>query len=162
MIRELLVVSSISNHFTPSFPRLTLRPLVLPTLLSQLPQRTSEPPFKVCNNGSSRALRGKGVKCSINPSSVIQSHHIESQHTDTYPSGISVAAYNLGCFSGAISTIWLGNYLGRRRAIFLGSSIMIVGAILQCSSFSLAQFIVGRLVTGFGMLPLELPLSYAK
>ena len=40
--------------------------------------------------------------------------------------------------------------LGRRRAIFLGSSIMIVGAILQCTSFTLAQLIIGRWVTGFG------------
>lgn len=34
--------------------------------------------------------------------------------------------------------------------IFLGSSIMVVGATLQCSSYSLAQLIVGRLITGFG------------
>lgn len=27
---------------------------------------------------------------------------------------------------------------------------MIVGAILQCSAFSLAHFIVGRIITGFG------------
>ena len=63
--------------------------------------------------------------------------------------GISVAAYNVGCFFGAITTIFIGDRLGRRKTIFLGSSIMVVGAILQCSSFSLAQFIVGRLVTGY-------------
>ncbi|KAL9066973.1 MAG: hypothetical protein Q9161_007217 [Pseudevernia consocians] len=64
--------------------------------------------------------------------------------------GISVAAYNVGCFFGAITTIFIGDRLGRRKTIFLGSSIMVVGAALQCSSFSLAQFITGRLVTGFG------------
>ena len=64
--------------------------------------------------------------------------------------GISVATYNLGCFSGAITTIWIGNLLGRRRAILLGSSIMVIGAILQCTSFSLAQLIIGRWVTGVG------------
>ena len=63
--------------------------------------------------------------------------------------GISVAAYNVGCFFGAISTIFIGDRLGRRKTIFLGSSIMVVGATLQCSSFSLAQFITGRLVTGY-------------
>ena len=31
-----------------------------------------------------------------------------------------------------------------------GSSIMIVGAAIQCSSFSLGQLIAGRLITGFG------------
>ncbi|CAL5874216.1 uncharacterized protein PFLUO_LOCUS8504 [Penicillium psychrofluorescens] len=68
----------------------------------------------------------------------------------TTKQGIVVAAYNLGCFAGSIPTIWVGNILGRRRAIFIGSSIMIIGAILQCTSYDLAQLIVGRLVTGFG------------
>ena len=61
-----------------------------------------------------------------------------------------MASYNVGCFVGAVITIFIGDLLGRRKMIFLGSSIMIVGAILQCSSFSLAQLIVGRIITGFG------------
>ncbi|KAL5359508.1 general substrate transporter [Aspergillus floccosus] len=64
--------------------------------------------------------------------------------------GIVVAAYNLGCFAGSIPTIWVGNWLGRRKTIFLGSAIMVVGALLQCTSYDLPQLIVGRLVTGFG------------
>jgi hypothetical protein len=31
--------------------------------------------------------------------------------------GITVAAYNLGCFAGSIPTIWIGNILGRRKAM---------------------------------------------
>ncbi|KAE8452654.1 hypothetical protein EG329_013913 [Mollisiaceae sp. DMI_Dod_QoI] len=73
----------------------------------------------------------------------------EQSNRSTYQ-GITVASYNVGCFLGAILCIWIGNPLGRRRTIFLGSSIMVVGAILQCSSYSLAQFIVGRIVTGIG------------
>ncbi|KAJ5888998.1 hypothetical protein N7495_009039 [Penicillium taxi] len=64
--------------------------------------------------------------------------------------GITVAAYNLGCFAGSIPTIWIGNILGRRKAIFIGSLIMVIGAILQCTSYGLAQLVVGRLITGFG------------
>jgi MFS family permease len=64
--------------------------------------------------------------------------------------GITVASYNLGCFFGAIAAIWLGNRLGRRRMMMLGSSIMVVGATLQCTSFHLPQLIVGRIVTGIG------------
>ena len=64
--------------------------------------------------------------------------------------GITVASYNLGCFFGAIATIWLGNFLGRKRTIFTGSAIMIVGAILQCTAFQLPHFIVGRIITGLG------------
>lgn len=62
-----------------------------------------------------------------------------------------MAAYNLGCFAGSIPTIWIGNWLGRRKTIFLGSAIMVVGALLQCTSYSLGQLIVGRIVTGFGV-----------
>jgi MFS family permease len=73
----------------------------------------------------------------------------EKSARSTYQ-GITVASYNLGCFSGALACIFIGNPLGRRRTIFLGTSIMVVGAILQASSYQLPQFIVGRLVTGFG------------
>lgn len=64
--------------------------------------------------------------------------------------GISVASYNLGCLFGALITIFIGNPLGRRRTILLGSSVMVVGAILQCSAFTISQFIVGRIITGLG------------
>lgn len=64
--------------------------------------------------------------------------------------GITVGSYTLGCFFGAVATIWLGNLLGRKKTIFVGSSIMIAGAILQASSFSLGQLIAARLITGFG------------
>ncbi|KAF2443571.1 general substrate transporter [Karstenula rhodostoma CBS 690.94] len=73
--------------------------------------------------------------------------------TQSYTStiqGITVGAYTLGCFFGAVATIWLGNMLGRKRTIFFGSAIMVVGAVLQTSSYSLPQLIVGRWVTGFG------------
>ncbi|PLB50340.1 sugar transport protein [Aspergillus steynii IBT 23096] len=64
--------------------------------------------------------------------------------------GIVVAAYNLGCFAGSIPTIWVGNWLGRRKTIFAGSFIMVIGALLQTTAYHLPQLIVGRLVTGFG------------
>jgi MFS family permease len=41
--------------------------------------------------------------------------------------GITVASYNLGCFVGAIVTIFIGDILGRRRMIFLGSTIVVIG-----------------------------------
>lgn len=64
--------------------------------------------------------------------------------------GISVASYNLGCFIGAIITIFISNPLGRKRMIMLGTTIMIVGAILQASATTLPHFIVGRIITGLG------------
>lgn len=64
--------------------------------------------------------------------------------------GITVGGYTLGCFFGAVATIWLGNLLGRKRTIMVGSSIMVVGAAIQASSFSIGQLIAARLITGFG------------
>ncbi len=64
--------------------------------------------------------------------------------------GIAVASYNLGCFIGAILTIFVGNPLGRRRTIFCGCITMTIGAILQCTAYSLPHWIVGRIVTGIG------------
>jgi MFS family permease len=73
----------------------------------------------------------------------------QANHRSTIQ-GISIASYNLGCFCGAIACIWIGDILGRRKTIFVGSSIMIAGAILQASAFSLPHFIVGRIITGIG------------
>lgn len=56
----------------------------------------------------------------------------------------------MGCFFGAVATIWLGNMLGRKKTIIVGSTIMVIGAALQCSSFQLGQLIASRLITGFG------------
>ncbi|KAJ5826751.1 Major facilitator superfamily domain general substrate transporter [Penicillium robsamsonii] len=64
--------------------------------------------------------------------------------------GIAVASYNLGCFIGAVATIFIGNPLGRRRTIFCGCVIMTTGALLQCTAYSLPHFIIGRIVTGVG------------
>ena len=64
-----------------------------------------------------------------------------------------MGAYTLGCLFGAIPTIFIGNILGRRKTIFLGSSIMIIGATLQCTPFGLPQLIVARFVTGVGRSP---------
>lgn len=64
--------------------------------------------------------------------------------------GIAIASYNLGCFIGAIITIFIGNPLGRKKMIFLGTAIMIIGAALQASAFTLTHFIIGRIITGLG------------
>lgn len=44
----------------------------------------------------------------------------------------------------------IGDYLGRRRAIWCGMVLVIIGAALQAAAFTRAQLIVGRLLTGLG------------
>ncbi|KAL3482565.1 hypothetical protein BJX62DRAFT_250989 [Aspergillus germanicus] len=60
------------------------------------------------------------------------------------------AIYDVGCFLGAILAFTLGEWLGRKNSILLGTTIMAVGTILQASSYSLAQMFVGRIILGVG------------
>jgi MFS family permease len=50
--------------------------------------------------------------------------------------------------------LWFGDVLGRRKSVMIGATIMILGVIIQVTSYvghvPLAQFIVGRVVTGVG------------
>ncbi|CAI7582706.1 uncharacterized protein N7487_006743 [Penicillium crustosum] len=64
--------------------------------------------------------------------------------------GQIVATYDIGCIIGTLVTMYAGDKLGRRRTILIGCFILIVGAILQTASYSLAQMIVGRVVAGVG------------
>ncbi|KAF4507548.1 hypothetical protein G6O67_004037 [Ophiocordyceps sinensis] len=79
----------------------------------------------------------------------IANDHALQSNRSTYQ-GIAIASYNLGCFIGAVIAIFIGNPLGRRRIIFLGTVIMVIGAVLQASAFNLEHFIIGRIITGLG------------
>lgn len=84
----------------------------------------------------------------IHPDAPGLSHAVKSSRSSYQ--GIAVASYNLGCFLGAVFTIFIGNPLGRKKTIFYGSIVMTVGALLQCTSYQLPQLILGRIVTGWG------------
>ncbi|KAK2595502.1 hypothetical protein QQS21_006777 [Conoideocrella luteorostrata] len=64
--------------------------------------------------------------------------------------GIAISSYNAGCFCGALLAAFVGDKLGRRKTIFVGCTLVTIGAILQFSAFDLPQFIVNRIVCGFG------------
>lgn len=68
--------------------------------------------------------------------------------------GFVTAIYEIGCLFGAIFILSFGDFLGRRRAMMMGGSIMILGVIIQVTaernSTPLAQFIIGRTITGVG------------
>jgi len=64
--------------------------------------------------------------------------------------GTIVALYNVGCLVGCLSAAIWGYKLGRRRAIFYGCAVMIIGAIIQASTHGAGQLIAGRLISGWG------------
>lgn len=69
-------------------------------------------------------------------------------HTGTV--GTVTALYDVGCFFGAVAAFSIGERLGRKRSILVGTTVMSIGAILQISAYSTAQMIVGRIVAGLG------------
>ncbi|EGV62953.1 hypothetical protein CANTEDRAFT_124781 [Yamadazyma tenuis ATCC 10573] len=64
--------------------------------------------------------------------------------------GFIVSIYTLGCFFGCIVNFFTGDMLGRRKTIAVAMCLIMVGVTLQCTSFSVAQLMVGRFITGLG------------
>jgi MFS family permease len=66
--------------------------------------------------------------------------------TDAETISTIVSIYDIGCMIGCLVAAVLGVRLGRKQMIIIGLSIMVVGAIIQASSFSVAQLCVGRII----------------
>lgn len=69
---------------------------------------------------------------------------------DTTMVSTVTAIYDIGCFFGAIGAFIFGDYLGRKKTILVGTTIMSIGALLQCTAYSVPHMIVGRIVAGIG------------
>lgn len=96
----------------------------------------------------------QGVMSGIISAPAFQAAFPEVQDDSTYE-GFVVSIYAVGCFLGACFIFKFGDKLGRRRAIFLGASVMIIGVIIQVATVPVgggatAQFIIGRCITGIG------------
>lgn len=64
--------------------------------------------------------------------------------------GTVIGSWNLGCFVGAMLTIVFGDRLGRRGSALLGLGLEVVGKLIQTSTFSMGQYIAGRVIAGIG------------
>ncbi|KAG2130874.1 general substrate transporter [Suillus clintonianus] len=98
------------------------------------------------DQGVMSALLTAGQFEKVFPQVVVDSSHPNHATLQSFV----VAIYEIGCLMGALSNLWVGDRLGRRRTIALGGCIMIIGAILQTTSYSYAQLVVARIVTGIG------------
>ena len=47
-----------------------------------------------------------------------------------------MALYDIGCFFGACVAMWMGEILGRKKTVLVGTTIMTIGAVIQISSYS--------------------------
>ena len=62
-----------------------------------------------------------------------------------------VASYDLAAVVTAVGISFFAFNMGRRGTVILGNIAAVIGSILQASSYSVAQLIVGRLCTGFAI-----------
>jgi sugar porter (SP) family MFS transporter len=79
-----------------------------------------------------------------NTTGVLKAHNSTS-------AGAVIASFQIGALIGALSCMAIGDLLGRRKTVFLGAILTIVGDLLQVSSYNLIQFVVGRIVLGMGI-----------
>ncbi|TFK56247.1 general substrate transporter [Heliocybe sulcata] len=71
-------------------------------------------------------------------------------HPDPALQGTIVAIYDIGCAIGSLFVFFFGEAIGRKRMIMAGASTMLVGTAILTSSTTVAQLLVGRIVTGIG------------
>ncbi|KAJ5625989.1 hypothetical protein N7510_002298 [Penicillium lagena] len=78
------------------------------------------------------------------------------QHFFDFPGGSRLGSLSNGVIFGQILAFpiapWLCDHTGRRFPIFIGSALLVIGAILQCASQDYAMFLVSRMIIGFGGL----------
>ncbi|KAL2869009.1 glucose-inactivated glycerol proton symporter STL1 [Aspergillus lucknowensis] len=75
------------------------------------------------------------------------------RHINVLRGGVT-ACYEIGCFFGALFSMFYGERIGRTRLIFAGANVLIVGAVISTAAFGphwgLGQFVVGRVISGIG------------
>jgi len=69
--------------------------------------------------------------------------------SETVP--IVAAIYNLAAGVMALCVSSFGMKIGRKGTILLGCLLVCIGALLQASTYSLGQMLVGRIVAGAGI-----------
>lgn len=98
------------------------------------------------------------TKTSLKHSAIHQQIHkvnqarMELSQSRTHNSiqGTMTSIYNLGCFVGAMSTIFTGDIFGRPKQILVGSTVIAIGAVIQTAAYGVPQMMVGRVVAGLG------------
>lgn len=80
----------------------------------------------------------------------VDAHGAEKSQKSTRQ-GAVVASFTLGALFGALSCSWCADKYGHRKIIFAAAFLTLLGEILQCTSFHIAQFVVGRVILGWGV-----------
>lgn len=65
--------------------------------------------------------------------------------------GLITGLYDAGCLVGSILAFLFGERLGRKKSIYVGAWIVIIGTILQATAHVVVHLIVARVFTGIGV-----------
>jgi MFS family permease len=90
----------------------------------------------------------KGIIAGI----LISPHFLKAFPQLSTPSieGIFISSFALGNLVGCILTALLGDWLGRKKTLWIGASISATGGILQAAAYSFPMLMLGRVVSGLG------------
>jgi MFS family permease len=71
-----------------------------------------------------------------------------------------VSSFTGGAIVGALAVSWLADFLGRKKAVFVGGCISALGCALQAGSATIAMLIAGRFIAGIavGLLSAIVPM----
>lgn len=72
-------------------------------------------------------------------------------HLDSTMQGTVTSLFIVGAFFGCMASALINGRWGRKTISHAGTLTLSLGAVLQASSYSLAQLLVGRIVAGVGL-----------
>lgn len=83
---------------------------------------------------------------------IIVGHEFQEYFNEPSPSltGFVTSVYDLGCFAGAVLTLFVGEWLGRKRMLIIFTVIMTSGIMLQTAALSMNHLLWGRFIAGIG------------
>lgn len=75
-----------------------------------------------------------------------------------------VSAFQGGAILGTLINMLAADWLGRKKTVFAGSCVSVLGCALQAGSVNMAMLIIGRFIAGaaVGMLTSTIPLYAAE
>lgn len=72
------------------------------------------------------------------------------------PTGARLGSLSNGVIFGTILAFpiapWIADHFGRRLPIFLGSTLLLAGAVIQCAAQNYGMFLASRLIIGLGAM----------
>ncbi|KAF2103327.1 general substrate transporter [Rhizodiscina lignyota] len=91
------------------------------------------------------------IATTLGQPSFIQYFGLATRSNATALEGAINGLFQTGGLFGTLSCTATADWLGRRKALFVGGVISVIGGALQAGSVNIAMYIVMRFITGFGI-----------